>query len=634
MMKLNNNYLFVLIVAALLLQACDSFLDQQPLDQPTTKEDIFKSRVNTEKYLFQCYSYIPDYWLLSAANGFPWSAASDESDVTWPHEVNKMNDGSWNPNDVPYGKWQNTYEGIRDINFFLQNVDFCKELSAEEIAQYKAEVRFVRALLYVNLIRLYGPVAILHDDLLELDGEYLIGREPFEYGVNYVSDELTEIAGILYHTQNNTNLGRPTSGAALALKAVLLNFAASPLFNTNNSIYVGWKSNITGEPLVPSTYSEQKWRDAAAAAKAVIDLPEYELYKVYKNGSEIDPYASLYGIHYQKWNSELIFGRHMTFGSTEAEARNFVYRLTPKIFTGGWGGVSVSQKQVDAFAMDNGKYPITGYSDGSAEWNGKDGRNPIIDPTSGYSETGATNFTHPWDKKTVSTYNMYVNREPRFYLDIVYDNLEWVYGSNLTKSAVIDYGNTGSSYEASGTNHPLTGYTPRKFTFRETDPSLGNSGFVFPLWPLIRLAEIYLDYVEALIEYDHTNPDVLRYWNELRERAGVPPIETVYPGIGNDKDRLRQAIRRERQVELFFENSRYFDIRRWKIAEVTNNGTPIYGMNITVDDGAPSNIGKTDFWKRTPIYRGNRTFLPKHYLYPLSQKELDRNKVIEQSWGW
>jgi hypothetical protein len=87
-------------------------------------------------------------------------------------------------------------------------------------------------------------------------------------------------------------------------------------------------------------------------------------------------------------------------------------------------------------------------------------------------------------------------------------------------------------------------------------------------------------------------------------------------------------------VELFFENSRYFDIRRWKIAEITNNGVPIYGMNITVDDGAPNNIGNTDFWKRTPIYRGNRTFLPKHYLYPLSQSELDRNKVIEQSWGW
>jgi hypothetical protein len=620
--------------ACMILSSCDSFLDQQPLDQPTTTADIFKDRVNSEKFLFQCYSYIPQYWLLSAANGYPWSTASDESDVAWPHDVHKMNNGSWNANDIPYGKWQNNYQGIRDFNYFLQNIGICKELSSEEIAQYKAEVRFIRALIYVNLIRTYGPVVILHDDLLELDKEYLLGRNTFDECVEYVSQELTEIADILYPEQNNTNLGRPTSGSALALKAVLLNFAASPLFNTDTSIYAGWKSNITGENLMPTAYIEQKWKDAAAAAKAVIDLNRYELYKVTDSSDKIDPYASLYGIHYQKWNSELIFGRHMTFGSTEAEARNFVYRITPKIFSNNWGGVSVSQKQVDDFAMSDGRYPIIGYSDGSPEWNGKDGRNPIIDSKSGYSETGAENFTHPWDKVSVLTYKMYINREPRFYMSIVYDNLRWVYGSNLSKSEIIDYGSGGSSYEASGTNHPLTGYTPRKFTFRETDPSLGNSGYVFPLWPLMRLAEIYLDYVEALIEYDYQNPDVLKYWNELRTRAGVPNIEAVYPGIENDQDKLRQMLRRERQVELFFENSRYFDIRRWKIAEITNNNVPIYGMNITVDDGAPNNIGQTDFWKRTPIYRGNRTFLPKHYLYPLHQNELDRNKVIEQSWGW
>ncbi|MDR0574008.1 MAG: RagB/SusD family nutrient uptake outer membrane protein [Tannerella sp.] len=622
------------IVAVYVLTACDSFLDQQPLDQPVTTGDIFKSRVNTEKYLFNCYSYIPDYWLLSAANGYPWSAASDESDASWPHDVHKMNDGSWNPNETPYGKWQNSYQGIRDINYFLKNVDLCSELSAEEIRQYKAEVRFVRALIYVNLIRMYGPVVILHDDLPALDEEHFIGRNTFEYCVDYVGDELTEIAGILYPVQNNTNLGRPTSGSALALRAVILNFAASPLFNTNASIYTQWKSNITGENLMPAAYSEQKWIDAAVAAKAVIDLNRYELYKAYDNYGNIDPYASLYGIHYQKWNQELIFGRHMTFGNIEAEARNFVYRITPKAFTGSWGGVSISQKQVDAFAMNNGKYPVTGYSDGSAEWNGKDGRIPIIDLSSGYSETGATNFFHPWDRETMPTFNMYVNREPRFYMSIVYDNLKWVYGSNLAKNIIIDYGNGGNCYEASGTNHPLTGYTPRKFTFRETDPSLGNSGFVFPLWPLIRLAEIYLDYTEALIEYDYQNPDVLKYWNELRKRAGAPDIETVYPGIENDRDMLRLMLRRERQVELFFENSRYFDIRRWKIAEATNNDCPVFGMNITVDDGAPDRIGDTDYWKRTPIYRGNRTFLLKHYLYPLHQNELDRNKVIEQSWGW
>ncbi|MDR1171154.1 MAG: RagB/SusD family nutrient uptake outer membrane protein [Bacteroidales bacterium] len=614
--------------------ACDSFLDQQPLNQPTSTQDIFVSKLYTERYLNSCYGYIPDYWLLSAANGTPWSAASDESMATWDHAVNQMNNGSWNPNNVSYGKWREMYQGIREMNIFLQNVDICEELRVEDRTRYKAEVRFLRAYIYHELIRMYGPVVLVYDEVYDLDREYSVGRNTFEDCVSYVCEEFTEASKILTLVQTSPgDYGRPTRGAALAMKARLLNFAASPLFNTSNSIYANWMSKTTDENLMPVAYSEQKWRDAAAAAKEVIDMNLYELYEVYADGN-LDPYASIYGIHYEKWNSELIFGRHMTFGGTQLEARNFVYRITPKVFNNCWGGVSISQRQVDAFAMDNGRYPITGYSDGSLAWDGKDGRNPVIDPLSDYSETGATNFYHPWDKVSISTYNMYVNREPRFYMSIVYDNLQWMYGANFTKSVVIDYGKDGTSYEAAGTNHPLTGYTPRKFTFRETDPSLGNGGFVFSLWPIIRLAEIYLDYVEALIEYDHQNPDVFKYWNMIRTRAGVPNIEAVYPEIAGNQSLMREMVRRERQVELFFENSRYFDIRRWKIAEATNHDAPVYGMNINEDDGASGNIGQTNYWQRTPTSRGKRTFLPKHYLYPLAQRELDRNKGIEQSWGW
>jgi starch-binding outer membrane protein, SusD/RagB family len=626
-------HILIVSITCMTMVACDSFLNQQPLDQPKTTEDIFTKKVMAERYLYQCYSYVPQYWLLSAAGGYPWSAASDESDASWDHQVHRMNNGSWNPSQVPYPTWRNTYQGIRDINYFLKNIDMCGELNALQIDTYKAEVRFLRAFLYLNLVRLYGPVVIVHDELFELDKDYSVGRNTLEYCVDYVCKEFTEVAKVLPPTQSTINYGRPTSGAALALKAQMLNFAASPLFNTDNSIYREWKSKTTGENLMPISYSEQKWRDAAEAAKAVIDLGLYELYKEYNQGI-LDPYASIYGIHYKKWNSELIFGRHMTFGSTEAEARNFVARITPRVFINSWGGVSVSQKQVDAFAMKNGRYPITGYSDGSSEWNLKDGANPIIDPLSGYSETGATNYKHPWDKVTILTYNMYVNREPRFYMSIVWDNINLVYGNALAKNAVINYGKGGNCYEASGANHPLTGYTPRKFTFRESDQSLGNNGYVFPIWPIVRLAEIYLDYVEALIEYDPSNSDIFKYWNMIRARAGLPNIEGVYPEIVGNQNMMRQMLRRERQVELFFENSRYFDIRRWKIAEVTNNNSPVYGMNINELDGAPNNIGNTSYWKRTPIYRGNRTFLLKHYLYPLEQREIDRNKGIEQSWGW
>ncbi|MDR0510702.1 MAG: RagB/SusD family nutrient uptake outer membrane protein [Rikenellaceae bacterium] len=635
-----NRFLNITVYALSIatMASCDSFLDQQPLNQPTTTEEIFSKKLSAERYLNNCYGFIPDYWLLSAAGGYPWSPTSDESDVSWPHEVNNMNNGSWNPGAVPYAQWRTTYQAIREVNYFLQNIYMCREISDAERDRWRAEARFLRAFYYLNIIRLYGPVVIVGDELYELDKVYAVGRNTLDDCAKYVCDEFDAVAAILPPTQSPNNFGRPTAGAALAFKAQLLNFVASPLFNSDNSIYRGWKSNVTGEELIAVSYDEQKWRDAAAAARAVIDLPEYALVVKYDASSSIDPYASLYGVHFDRWNTELIFGRNMPPSGT-GEARNFIYRISPKCFTGSWGGLSVSQKQVDAFAMNNGRYPIAGYSDAASEWG--DGKQPIIDPLSGYDETGVTaNYIHPWDRQTIDTYNMYVNREPRFYVHIIYDNLKIPYavdGSGVTTSTptyTVNFGKDGNSNDG-GTNRSLTGYTPRKFFARETNVAATNADqrYVFPVWPIIRLAEIYLDYVEALIEYDPTNSDVLVYWNMIRARAGVPNIEAVYPGIENDQAQLRKMLRRERQVELFFENSRYYDIRRWQIAEFTNNG-PVYGMNITEADGSPSNIGVSAFWRRTPTIRGPRTFLPKHYLYPLAQRELDRNKLIEQSWGW
>ena len=119
----------------------------------------------------------------------------------------------------------------------------------------------------------------------------------------------------------------------------------------------------------------------------------------------------------------------------------------------------------------------------------------------------------------------------------------------------------------------------------------------------------------------------------MRKRAGVPAIEEVYPDAKNDQARMRELIRRERQVELCFENLRYFDTRTWMTAEVEHN-MPVVGMNIAATNHSATGA----FWQRTVSNYdggrdGHRVFTKRGYLFPISQAEIDRVKCT-QNYGW
>lgn len=643
------------IITILILTACDKYLDQQPLDLPTTAKDIFSKKVTTEQALYSCYSYTPKFWMLSASeDGGPWDTASDFVVVSSPHQVDNMKNGSWNPTAVPYKQWRRMYQGIRDCNFFLNHVDMCPEteIPAMLITQYKAEARFMRAFMYLYLIRLYGPVTLVHDEEIDPNDAYSAGRNTFDECVDYVANEFLEAAKDLPPVHQTNWYGKATSGAALGYRSQLLLFAASPLFNTDHSIYADWKSKQGAKVnLMPTTYNKEKWKTAAEAAKMVFDLPNtnYALVKKYKAApsTEIDPYNSIYSAFRDSWNSELIWGRWGADGA-------FVQRLCPAAFTNGWGLFAPTQQLIDRFAMNNGKYPVVGYEDDMAGRGA--GLIPIVDPASGYVENGTQMFFHPWDLQSRKTYNMYVNREPRFYLNISFNGMRMPmnvpatgYNGNNSQAVfnILNYSNGGNSQL--GTNGPPTGYGSRKMLFRDNNiPPAGKGGSItysIPVIPMMRLAEVYLNYVEALIEYGdmkdlgNTSSDLYKYWNMIRERAGVPDIQTVYPEAVGNQDILRKYIRLERDIELCFEQSRYFDVRRWAIAEKTLAG-PFYGMDITQKDGSTSNNGEigdatAGFWKRVKqTAKTDGTFLKKHYLYPLEQRELDRNRAIEQSPWW
>src|SRR5690606_9228193 len=154
------------------------------------------------------------------------------------------------------------------------------------------------------------------------------------------------------------------------------------------------------------------------------------------------------------------------------------------------------------------------------------------------------------------------NREPRFYVSILYNLSDWVYSENGVTQVELYY--TGSSGKQRGVeNHSVTGYLNRKNVSPDSDVRNGR----YDERPMIyfRLGEVYLNYAVALTECRPGSTDITKYLNLLRERAGLPAIE---PGL-NDEE-MRKRIRAERRVELAFECQRFFDTRRWKIAEETD----------------------------------------------------------------
>jgi len=610
--------LSIILALLFIFSGCDSYLDRQP-DDPLNVDNIFLKYETTLQYLINVYSWLPDE---SDPSGQVLSVAgsSDECSISFTgrffglYNRNMISPETGNSAYRSY-TYINLYTGIREATYFMQNLYKYPEKNLEDITNKKiwyAEARFIRAYYYFLIMRFYGPVILLGDEIVDFKSDDLADRDraPWDVCVNWVSDELDAAAEDLPVTQNSTWWGRATQGAAMAVKARLLLYSARPLFN-GNSLYKNMK-NKDGEALFSQNEEESKWQQAAKASKDIIDLDRYSLI----NNDKVTPLENIRNVFTTRYNSELIF-------TSERSAYKARVVSTPSNIGGtSYGGVAPTQKLVDAFAMNNGRYPITGYTNNGAV--------PVIDPNSGYSETGFSNYTNPFFNKEINTFRMYQNREPRFYANIFWSGQTWI-AENKTITNIQFY--TGGVSGPSNTqNYSPTGYLPLKFIDTKLNTIDGQWGNIS--YPLFRYGEVLLNYVEALNEYDPNNSDILKYWNEIRLRAGVPKIEEVYPEIVGNKSLQRDYIRRERQVELCFENLRYFDTRTWMTSEKDDDG-PVYGMNISNTnhdaDGA--------FWKRTVVpseggYPGVRIFAKKKYLLPINQGELDRVKNITQNYGY
>ncbi|NII24817.1 RagB/SusD family nutrient uptake outer membrane protein [Pseudoflavitalea sp. X16] len=607
-----NYLLYIILFGVVTIASCKKgFLDQVPDDRLTT-DDIFESQNTTLDFLANVYSYIPDEGnqrFVTSGGAGPWSAASDEAKYTWDFVAsNNINLGSWNATTGFVASfWQRYYRGIRNASYFMNHVAECEELGPQLIKQHGAEARALRAIYYFYLIRIYGPVPLTGEDPISPDAsfnEVQLPRNSFEECVNYIVAELDKAAADLPVKALGDNKGRIDQATAHLFKQQTLLLAASPLFNGNPD-YANLK-NEDGKTLMPLQYDPNKWKLAADAAKSFIDkyVPTYfSLFTDKDATGKVSPYLSCRNVMLTDWNDEWIFGRPSASIGTIQYDRTPYHAGFANEAKGG-GGFGVTQNMVNAYFMANGESPFN--EDGT------------INPNSGYIATGFSSFKSPYDVQARQTYNMWVNREPRFYVGVTYDNSLWLNTNTGNIITTVQYsGNSG--VKNTGSDHSPTGYIGRK------NVALGNWGNGNRALVLVRLANVFLDYAEALNESDPGNTLALYYLNLIRERAGIPQY-----GVGADalpvpsgQAAMREAIRKERRVELAFENVRYFDTRRWKIAQQTDKG-PIYGLNINADG--------TAFYNIVPFE--TRVFEKKHYLFPIPQGEIDVDKKLVQNTGW
>ena len=668
--------LFIALGAGILSSCSDYLESDQYFSDRMNLEKVFSSKQYSEEWLAHAYSDLTNECADVASKGHtPHCFADDmyygdrdgdyDSKDISALSYNEFHTGLYSENDKQ-DTWLQCYRGIRNATTFIQNIDINEEMSMEEIADYKAQGRFVRAYFYWLLLRKYGPIPLLPEEGIDYTDGYddiATPRSTYDECAEYISSEMLLAAKDLRAGRDRLSVARPTRGAALATRAKVLLYAASPLMNGNTDNFAMELTDDEGKQLLSSAYDEEKWAKAAAAARDVMELGVYELYtasfratgnssypativppydaefsdKNWPEGwNDIDPfesYRSVFNGTAGAENPELIFTRGNNGGEN---GQAMVAHQLPRV-ANGWNTHGLTQKQCDAYYMNDG-----------ADCPGKDkeiGRGDGSNRLTGYTtQDDVDNGQYKPLAKDVSL--QYADREPRFYASVAYNGSVWHLENEPDswneEQQVFYYRGDGNGY----TNTMFwlrTGIGVMKFVNPRDTYRNGEISHIVPkLEPAIRYADILLIYAEALNELNGsynipswdgtTTYSISRDINEMKKgirpvriRSGVPDYSSE---VYSDHTMFRKKLKRERQIELMGEGQRYYDLRRWKDAPVEESLT-VYGCNVLMTSD------QKDLF-HTPIAEWSlqSTFSRKMWFWPIRHSELKRNKRLTQNPGW
>lgn len=605
---------FIYVLTAFVLigtTACKKdFLNQEPLDK-YSDEAVWKDPALVQTFVNNIYLGVPhgfsNIMMSSMVDETSYNADFGSSNITLskvtPSDYSIYDEGFWTANRQRGMNWSIVYKFVRAANLFFERVNAVPFDDTTARSRMKGEVHFLRAYLYHDLVSMYGGVPII-TKTYGLQDDYTVPRNTFAECIQFISNELDSAAALLPISYSGNDIGRATKGAALALKARVLLYAASDLFNKPDA----WAGAFANKELIGYTDGNRqaRWQAARDAAKAVIDMAGELGYALYMpNPSSPEEAAKNYGdIFLSKQTSEDIFVRF----------------FTPKIDEN-WDGYNPGQ-----YNNPNG-------------WHGWGSNTPIGQMVDAYEKVDTINnvaVARPFSwNNAADKASPYTNRDPRFYASINYDGALWRPRPVDAVSATpigdpIGKVQTGYYEKPDNTvipgldtrNSPIedwngtyTGYFMRKFIDPSVDPQKAKQDLP---WRFIRYTEVLLNYAEASIELGEED-NARTTLNEIRKRAGMPDITA-------SGDALKQAYRNERRVELAFEDQRYFDVRRWMIAPEAYQDATGVSIRHKVDNNL--NVLSTTY---SVIMAQDREWNPRFYLFPIKLDEINRNNKLVQN---
>lgn len=525
--------LFLIIFIATVFSCKKStFLDDKT--NGLTADAVFSDSLQTMNFLNKIYAdegfaFGPSRFSASGGTGNT-ELATDNAEGNNNLSVwgNEYVEGVISPSNVLTGFaagkdfWTAPYADIRRVNLLLSKLPNAPFAPSTRL-RLSAEARFLRAYYYQYMVFAFGGVPLIGDKVYDINDEINLPRSSFDDCIKYIVSELDTSALLLTNVvYADADFGRVTQGACLALKSRVLLYAASPLFNGG--------STSTNQDVIPLTAyplaDVNRWQLAADAAQAVIDLGKYSL----NVDNTTKPGYGFYNVFLKRVNSEYIF-QYNRPAQKEFES----YYLPPS--RSGASTMKPTESLVEAFPMIDG-HPIT--------------------------ESSLYDHNNP-----------YANRDPRLANTIIYNGMPYMTNAG-TVTPVYTYTSTGSAItnttsDAYTPNNYFTGYFCRKMM--DENISGGSTGTTERAWPLIRYAEILLNYAEAINETGQTSKayDGLKL---IRERAGILPGSDGMYGLKANMsvEEMRAVIQNERRIEMAYEDQRWYDIRRWKLGSTILKG--------------------------------------------------------------
>lgn len=631
-----SGYIFI----AIFLLSCD-YLDVVP-DNVATIDHAFADRYTTEKYLATCYWGMPKS---AGWNENPGIFGALEMVFNKEHRTSggmRFGLGEDNPTSALINYWGGTgewirslYAGIRECNTFLENVDKVQDLNKYEKERMKAEVKMIKAYMHFYLITFYGPICPLRESIPidESTQGVRVYREKIDDCFGYVLELLDEVISSealpLVIENRTTELGRFTKPAAYMLKAKVLVYWASPLFNGNTDYNSFLDHN--GEPFFNQIYDATRWEKAAEACKEAIDVCTAAGIRLYQTSDFVatKPQSdttllvnTLRSAISERWNKELVWG-NSSYPVDWGLQSPCLPRLEQATSSSASGIMSVPFSTVEIFYSNKG-VPIN-----------EDVTYPYADRYN--LKTGDEEHKYVIQKgEQTAVLNFY--REPRYYSTLGFDRGKW-YGNSYKNYPDDDsealypknrFGEYSSVFNPGDYN--ATGYWPKKLVSINTmyrDPnSVTTETYPFPD---MRFADLLLLCAEALNESKEApDTEVYQYIDMVRARAGLKGVVESWANYSNQPDKpktkagMREIIHQERKIELACEGVYYWDSHRWKTALKEQNRL-IQGWNVNASE-------LEDYYTITTLYTQKFTY--RDYFAPIPENDLVRNPQLVQNPGW